>query len=64
MNINVKTTDAESPWSNGLCERHNQVLGQMLEKTLADTNCSLDIAVAWCINAKNSLQNVFNSADM
>ena len=32
VNITVKTTGAESPWSNGLCERHNQVLGQMLEK--------------------------------
>ena len=58
VNITVKTTGAESPWSNGMCERHNQVLGEMLEKTLADSNCKMDIAVDWCINAKNSLQNV------
>ena len=58
VNITVKTTAAESPWSNGLCERHNQVLGQMLEKTMAETGCNLDIAVSWCINAKNSLHNV------
>ena len=58
-NITIKTTAAESPWSNGLCERHNQVLGQMLEKTIADTGCNLDMAVSWCINAKNSLQNVY-----
>ena len=30
----------------------------MLIKTVSDTHCSLDLAVAWCINAKNSLQNV------
>ena len=57
-NITVKTTGAEAPWSNGLCERHNRVLGEMLTKTIEDTRCNLDIAVAWCINAKNSLQNV------
>ena len=58
VNITVKTTSAESPWSNGLCERHNQVLGEMLTKTMSEAFCSLDLAVAWCINAKNSLQNV------
>merc|ERR1719206_1098965 len=40
------------------CVRHNQVLGQMLEKTMAETSCNIDIAVSWCINAKNSLHNV------
>lgn len=30
----------------------------MLEKVLADTTCNIDIGVAWCTNAKNSLQNV------
>ena len=58
MNITVKTTGAEAPWSNGLCERHNQIIAEMLTKTMADTHCDLGIAVAWCINAKNSLHNV------
>ena len=58
VNITIKTTAAESPWSNGLCERHNGVLGEMLGKTMAEAKCSLDIAIDWCINAKNSLQNV------
>ena len=26
FNIKVKTTPSKSPWSNGLCERHNQTL--------------------------------------
>ena len=58
FNINVKTTAAESPWSNGLCERHNKVLADNVMKIVAENGCGLDIAVCWAINAKNSLQNV------
>ena len=58
FNITVKTTGAESPWSNGLCERHNGVLGSMLDKITADGKCNPEMALAWCINAKNSLANV------
>ena len=57
-NITLKTTGAEAPWSNGLIERHNQVLGNMLDRVLGDLNCNFEIALAWCVNAKNSLQNV------
>ena len=52
FNITVKTTSVESPWSNGLVERH------MLDRVLEDSPCNMDIALAWCINANNSLQNV------
>ena len=58
FNINVKTTAAESPWSNGICERHNKVLADNIMKIIAENKCGLDIAVCWAINAKNSLQNV------
>ena len=58
FNINVKTTPAESPWSNGMVERHNAIIAGMLDKILADTPCNFDIALAWCINAKNSMINV------
>ena len=56
--ITIKTTAAESPWSNGLVERHNQTLANMVNKVLDDTNCGLEIALAWSVNAKNSLHNV------
>ena len=56
--IKIKTTAAESPWSNGLVERHNLVLANMLDKVIDETGCSLEIALAWCLNAKNSLYNV------
>ena len=56
--ITIKTTAAESPWSNGLVERHNQILANMLNKVIDDTKCGLEIALVWCVNAKNSLANV------
>ena len=58
FNIAVHTTAAESPWSNGLVERHNLILADMLNKVIADTGCSFNIALQWCTTAKNSLQNV------
>ena len=58
FNISVKTTGAEAPWSNGLVERHNLALSEMLNKVLEDTKCPFDIALQWCMNAKNSLHNV------
>ena len=58
MNIRVLNTAAESPWSNGLVERHNAVLGEMLHKVMSDKRTSLDNALAWCVQAKNSLTNV------
>ena len=58
FNINVKTTAAESPWSNGMCERHNSVIADNITKVVAENGCGLDIAICWAINAKNSLQNV------
>jgi hypothetical protein len=56
--IKIKTTAAESPWSNGLIERHNLILSNMLDKVLNDVGCSLDVGIAWCCNAKNSLYNM------
>ena len=58
LNIYIKTTAAESPWSNGLVERHNAVLGLTVEKTVVDSKCNLDTSVAWAVSAKNSLRNV------
>ena len=59
FNINFKTTGAEAPWSNGLVERHNQVIGNMLDRVLEEhPNMDFDIALAWVNNAKNSLLNI------
>ena len=58
LNIVVKTTAAESPWSNGLCERHNGILGEAVQRTISEVRCSVDIALAWAVHAKNALHNV------
>lgn len=39
FNIEVKTTAAYSPWSNGLLERHNQTLNEIIKKVKASTSC-------------------------
>ena len=52
------TTAAESPWTNGLVERHNAVLGLTVRKIMDDLDCDIDIAVGWTISAKNSLKSV------
>ena len=58
LNIIVRTSPAESPWSNGLNERDNGILGEMMKKILEDTHCSFEIALAWAISAKNTLHSV------
>ena len=57
LNIVVHTTAAQSPWSNGLNERHNGVLGEMVMKTLEDARCNFEVALSWAVNAKNTLHN-------
>ena len=59
LNTKILTTAAESPWSNGITERHNAIIGGMVEKVMADINCSLEVALAWSVSAKNSLKNVY-----
>ena len=57
FNIKIITTAAESPWSNGICERQNAVIADGVRKVMADTNCKLDVALAWTISARNTLAN-------
>ena len=55
--IQVYGTAAESPWSNGVNERHNALLGQMVEK-LIDRGHTLEDAVCWATSSKNTLANI------
>ena len=57
LNTRVLTTAAESPWSNGIVERHNAVLGTMIKKIIEDTACTGEIALVWALSAKNALAN-------
>ena len=40
-------------------EKHNGITGNMIEKVLSDVGCSLEIALAWCLSAKNALLNSY-----
>ena len=42
-NITIKSTDAESPWSNGMWERHIAVWDDVLLKTVAEKRSSLGL---------------------
>ena len=57
FNVRLMTTAAESPFSNGICERQNAVIGHGVRKVMADTNCTVDVALAWTISARNCLAN-------
>ena len=57
LNVQTCNTAAESPWSNGMVERHNAILYESMMKTMKDAQCDPEIALAWAVSAKNSLQN-------
>ena len=59
LNITVMHTAAESPFSNGICERNHAVVDEMVRKIVADKpKCRLSTALAWAVHAKNSLHMV------
>lgn len=57
FNIRVCTTAAQSPWSNACTERYNGIIAHTVKKVIFDTHCSLEVALAWAVSAKNSLEN-------
>ena len=57
LNIHVMTTPAEAPWCNGICEKHNHIIGGMLDKLWEDGQRDLKQNLSWCLNAKNSMEN-------
>ena len=55
--VELVCTAAESPWSNGVCERTNGVLAHSVRRVMDDTGCNVDIALSWAVSAKNALSN-------
>ena len=59
LNIKTNTTGAESPWQNGVNERNHAVNDVVLTSILRDNpDMKLEIALAWAVNAKNTMSNV------
>ena len=52
INIYIKFTAAKSPFSNGLVERHNMIIQNMLDKVLEDQQLDLHLALPWCLVLK------------
>ena len=52
FNIEIQTTLAYGPWSNGVCERHNKTLTTILLKIKDDVKCDYETALAWALSAK------------
>ena len=54
---------AESPWSNGIAEHHNAVLGKIVNKLMLDEKrFPTDIIVVWLGSAKNTLNTCYASS--
>ena len=57
LNVITCTTPAESPFSNGIVERHNLVVYENMKKVMDEAKCDAETALAWAISAKNALSN-------
>ena len=57
FNIKIIKTAAETPWSNNICERQNEIL---TKKVYIKYNIDSDweTPLVWALNAKNSLINI------
>lgn len=63
LGISIKTTGANSPWSNGMCERHNGIIANAFYKLLEELpNTDPCILLAWATNGKNSLANTYGQS--
>ena len=59
FSIELKTTAAHSTWSNGLCDRHNQTLTNIMQKVRADKeDMDFETTLCWALAAKNSMVNI------
>ncbi|CAL4132571.1 unnamed protein product, partial [Meganyctiphanes norvegica] len=59
LNITVLHTAAESPFSNGICERNHAVVDEMVRKIISDNpQYKLSTALAWAVHAKNCMHIV------
>ena len=46
MSIVFKLKTAKAPFRNGLVERHNLIIGEMLHKVLEESNIGISLALS------------------
>lgn len=56
----MKPTAAKTPWSSGIVERHNAVIGKMINKWKFDSDNAYPIEAifSWAISAKKKHYNI------
>ena len=59
LNTTILSTATESPWSNGINERHHAIITNMLDRILDEHKLPLQVALSWSCAAKNALANVY-----
>ena len=61
LNIFVRSTASESPWSNGMTERDNAILGNKASELLIDESNEypIEIIVAWALTVKSALHSCY-----
>ena len=52
FNMEVKTTAVYSPWRNGLLERPNQTLIEIMLQVNQDNGCDWKTALDWAFDGK------------
>ena len=58
FNVEICSTAAYSPWSNGICERNHHVVDLCVQKiTEEEPDINIEVALAWAVNAKNTMMN-------
>ena len=57
FDVKLLYTAAESPWSNGTCERLNCILSVSMLRVMDDLRCPVETALAWSVAARNTLHN-------
>ena len=55
--IKLMCTAAESPWSNGVCERMNYLLGISVQRIMTQMKVNVHITLSWAVTARDSLHN-------
>ena len=59
LNIELLSTGANAPWQNGTVERNHMTTDSIINAVKRDyPNMSLEVALAWAINAVNSMSSV------
>ena len=56
--INFSVLSTETSWCNNLCKQNHQTIAQSVDDIMRLGECSLNIAVIWAVNDKNSAKSV------